>query len=60
VKGSERYRFLGFSHNLSHEKEDINVCENIGLKWYVPNDLEEVKKVIEESYQSNEACYIRL
>ena len=60
VKGSEKYKMLGFSHNLSHEKEDTNLCENIGLKWYLPQTNEEVRKVILESYQKNQPCYIRL
>ncbi len=60
VKGSEKYRFLGFSHNLLHEEEDINICKNIGLKYYVPQSLEEVKKVVVESYKNKNATYIRL
>lgn len=60
VKGSEKYKFLGFSHNLSHEKEDVNFCENIGLDALVPNTEEEVRSVIHETYKSNEPAYIRL
>src|SRR5574343_362529 len=36
VKGSSSYKFLGFSHNLLHEREDFDFCENIGLKSYEP------------------------
>lgn len=57
VKGSEKYKFLGFSHNLLHDKEDTNFCENIGLDWNIPID---VRKTILETYQSKNACYIRL
>ena len=57
VKGSEKYKFLGFSHNLLHDKEDTNFCENIGLDWHIPTD---VRKIILETYQSKNACYIRL
>ena len=60
VKGSEKYKMLGFSHNLSHEKEDTNLCENIGLKWYTPKTNEEVKKAILESYQEKASSYTRL
>ena len=60
VKGSSAYRFLGFSHNLSHDKEDINLCDNIGLSHYRPNSNEEVKDIILKTYQDKEACYIRL
>ena len=59
VKGSEKYKFLGFSHNLSHEKEDINVCDNIKLKWYKP-ELKDVKETILESYNEQKPAYIRL
>lgn len=60
VKGSEKYKFLGFSHNLSHEKEDVNFCENIGLKYYIPETEEETRIAILETYKSNRPNYIRL
>src|SRR3990167_10541898 len=53
VKGSESYKFLGFSHNLSHDKEDFNACDNIGLKWHSPK-LEEVREVILKTYKEEE------
>lgn len=60
VKGSSSYKFLGFSHNLIHDKEDFNFCDNIGLKWYDPQDNEQVKQAVLESYNSNQGAYIRL
>lgn len=60
VKGSTSYRFLGFSHNLVHEEEDINICKNLGLKYYIPQSLSEVKDVIIKSYNDQKAAYIRL
>lgn len=60
VKGSSSYKFLGFSHNLLHDKEDFNFCDNIGLLWKNPQNNEEVKKAVIESYQSNKPSYIRL
>ncbi len=60
VKGSTSYRFLGFSHNLIHEEEDINVCKNIGLNYYLPQSLSEVKDAIIKSYNDPKAAYIRL
>jgi len=60
VKGSTSYRFLGFSHNLVHEEEDINACKNIDLKYYIPQSLSEVKDVMIKSYNDQEAAYIRL
>ena len=60
VKGSEKYKFLGFSHNLLHDKEDTNFCDNIGLAWHIPQTNEEVRKVILDTYKSNKAIYVRL
>src|SRR3990167_1068709 len=52
VKGSSSYKFLGFSHNLLHDKEDFNFCDNIGLVWFNPQNNEEVEKVILENYKN--------
>lgn len=60
VKGSSSYKFLGFSHNLLHDKEDFNFCDNIGLKWSNPQTNEEVKEAVLGAYQSNAPRYIRL
>jgi transketolase len=60
VKGSERYKFLGFSHNLIAEKEEVEVLKNLpNLKIYIPKP-EEVRKTILDSYELNNPCYIRL
>ena len=60
VEGSISYRLLGFSHNLIHKEEDVNICKNIGLKYYIPQSLSEVKDVIIKSYNDQKATYIRL
>jgi transketolase len=60
VKGSEKYKFLGFSHNLSHDKEDTNFCENIGLDWSTPETEEETRNIIRNSYLSEKSLYVRL
>ena len=60
VSGSEKYKFLGFSHNLLHEEEDFDFCDNIGLSWYYPRTEDAARKVIFHSYNSNEPVYIRL
>ena len=59
VKGSEKYKFLGFSHNLLHEDEDIEFCRNIGLGWLKPTE-NDVRHAIFNSYQTNEPTYIRI
>ena len=60
VKGSKSYAFLGFSHNLTTEDEDVKTCDVLGLDSYVPTSNEEVRKVILDTYQSEKAAYIRL
>ena len=59
VKGSSSYKFLGFSHNLLHDKEDFNFCDNIGLDWYYPT-VEKVRDMVVHAYESNKPSYIRL
>ncbi len=60
VKGSEKYKFLGFSHNLIAENEEIEALRNLpNLKIYTP-DSANVIKTIAESYQLKNPCYIRL
>lgn len=60
VKGSTSYKFLGFSHNLLHEKEDFDFCRNIGLQAMHPKTVEDVKEFITETYVNPRARYIRL
>ena len=60
VKGSSSYKFLGFSHNMTHEYEDIEACKALNLKSYLPTNNEEVKKAVLDSYGDETACYIRL
>lgn len=61
VKGSEKYKFLGFSHNLIAENEEIKVLENLpNLKSFIAKTPEEAKKVILETYKMNSPCYIRI
>jgi transketolase len=60
VKGSSSYKFLGFSHNLLHDKEDINFCDNIGLSWHIPTSNFGVATAVNGAYFSNKPAYIRL
>ena len=60
VKGSEKYKFLGWSHNLNHESEDVDFCKNIGLDAFAPETEEDVRKVIQQTYQNNKPTYVRL
>jgi transketolase len=61
VKGSEKYKFLGFSHNLIAENEEVKILEHLpNFKSYIANTPEEVKEIILESYKINSPCYIRI
>lgn len=60
VKGSEKYKFLGKSHNLQHDKEDSNFCTNIGLSWMIPETEEQIREIIKASYEDGDAMYVRL
>lgn len=58
VKGSEKYKFLGFSHNMTFEDEDVYHL-NPYLMCYLPR-LGEVKEAVTQAYNSNKPSYIRL
>lgn len=60
VKGSSSYKFLGFSHNLLHEQEDTQFCDNIGLDWVTPPDTDQVRRCLKEVYTWKKPVYIRL
>jgi len=61
VKGSTSYRFLGFSHNLITENEEIKVLEHLpDFKTFIAQKPEEVRKIILETYKINSPCYIRI
>ena len=61
VKGSEGYKFLGFSHNLIAENEEIKVLKQLpNFKSFIADTPRKVKKVILETYKINSPCYIRL
>ena len=61
VKGSEKYKLLGFSHNLIVENEELKVLEHLpNLKSFIVKNPEEVKEVVLESYKRKGPAYIRL
>lgn len=59
VKGSSGYKFLGFSHNMIFADEDTYHLSPY-METYITETPEETRRAIMESYQSNEAAYIRL
>ena len=61
VSGSEKYKFLGFSHNLLEPNEDVKVLTGLpNLDIYIPKTEEEVEQMIIESYKKLNPAYIRL
>lgn len=61
VKGSEKYKFLGFSHNLIFEDEEIKILKHLpNLKTYIAKSPKNVKKIILETYKTKSPAYIRL
>jgi transketolase len=61
VKGSEGYKFLGFSHNLIKENEEIDSLKNMpNLKLFIANSSEDAKNIILETYKTEGPAYIRL
>lgn len=59
VKGSEKYKFLGFSHNMIHEFEDLDFCKNIRLKFTMAMP-EGVREAILDDYESKKPSYTRI
>ena len=59
TKGSEKYKMLGFSHNMIFENEDEYHLKPY-VKCYLPQTNEDVRNTILETYQNKEAAYIRL
>jgi transketolase len=60
VQGSLHYKFLGFSHNIQPENEDVKILDHLpNLQIYTPA-LQDVRKVMLESYESPNPAYIRL
>ena len=59
VKGSEKYKFLGFSHNMLYEDEDIEILKRY-LICYISTSPEHVRQQIISSYEHQGAAYIRL
>ena len=59
VKGSEKYKFLGFSHNMLFDDEDIYHLKPY-LDCWNPNSVADVRKTLLSSYEKGKPAYIRL
>jgi len=61
VKGSEKYKFLGFSHNLITKNEEIEALKNLpNLSTFIVTDPKKVREIILKTYNKKEPTYIRL
>ena len=61
IKGSDKYKFLGFSHNLIVEDEEIKVLKHMpNLKTFVVKNPKGVKSVVLASYKRKGPTYIRI
>lgn len=60
VKGSEKYKMLGFSHNITKD-EDLKVLKHLpNMKIFLPKNNKEVKEAVLTSYKIKGPSYIRL
>lgn len=61
VKGSEKYKMLGLSHNLLGTENEEDLLKNLpNIKRYYPNTIDEVREIILKSYHEEFPTYIRL
>ena len=60
VRGSEHYKFLGFSHNIS-EDEDIKILSHLpNLTTHVCTTDEELSQTMMEEYKRGLPSYFRI
>ena len=61
VEGSSKYSFLGFSHNMLRENEEVDFLEKLpNIKCYLPKTEEETRRAFLDSYDRDLPNYIRL
>lgn len=59
VKGSEKYKFLGFSHGMVFDDEDVYHLKPY-MDCFLPKTNKEVREVILKNYVVDTPAYIRL
>lgn len=61
VKGSEKYKFLGFSHNLLYEREEIDFLIKLPeIEAFIAKNPEDTRRLILETYKIELPAYIRI
>jgi len=59
--GAVHYRFQGMSHNLMGNENEEDLLKNLpNIQRFYPENTEEVRKVIFDTYNDNKPTYIRL
>ena len=59
--GAVHYRFQGMSHNLMGKENEEDLLKNLpNIKRYYPENTEDVRKIILDTYKNTEPTYIRL
>lgn len=60
VQGSEKYKFLGFSHNI-YGNEDINALQYLpNITLYLPETEANVSEAMKDAYSKESPCYMRI
>lgn len=61
VKGSEKYKFLGFSHNMNRKDEDVYALQDLpNMRCYHPITKNGIINSIKDTYEMERPIYIRL
>lgn len=60
VKGSEAYKFLGFSHNIYGDEDRQLLYHLPNMNVYIPPTEESVKNILLEEYERSGPSYMRL
>ena len=61
VQGGESYKFLGESHNMVCDDEDIKLLTHLPVDIYIPGEEGDVvEKTVEATYNIQKPAYIRL
>jgi len=59
--GNVHYRFQGMSHNLLGKENEEDLLKNLpNIERFYPKNIEEVRKIVLETYNNNKPTYIRL
>ncbi len=59
--GNVHYRFQGMSHNLLGKENEEDLLKNLpNIQRFYPQNTDEVRKIVLDTYKDNKPTYIRL